>query len=360
LLGEGQRIGQAKAFRRAKTSLGIQSIREGFGPGGEWAWELPRSSEGKASSASEIGPQPPRAEQRVPADWVEGIARLQYNRPPCDVPPHRWRQIVDDCNAFLNSPQAERAAQLGWRTMELFGCKPSYPLCQNVAIEYRWANDQYDRLAALANDLIRRQVSVIVANTPANLVSKASTDTIPIVFTTGGDPVQLGLVASLNRPGGNVTGVTQLTGEVASKRLELLHELIPSATVIALLTNPTDTAFAETVSRETETASRKLGVQLLVLQASSERDLDGVFAKLIELRAGGLVVSPGAFFSGHTEQLAALAMRHSVPVIFEFRKFVEAGGLASYGGSSKQSYRLAGGYVARILKGEKPADLPVQ
>jgi hypothetical protein len=128
LLGERQRITQAKLFRRAKDALGIRSVREGFGAGGRWAWELPRSSKGNAPSSSQIGPQPPRAEQRVQADWVEGVAHLQYHRPPSDVPPHRWRQFVDDCNAFLNSPQAERAAQLGWRTIELFGCKPIYPL----------------------------------------------------------------------------------------------------------------------------------------------------------------------------------------------------------------------------------------
>jgi putative ABC transport system substrate-binding protein len=231
---------------------------------------------------------------------------------------------------------------------------------RNVAIEYRWANDQYDRLAALADDLIRRQVSVIAANTPANLVVKASTSTIPIVFTTGGDPVQLGLVASLNRPGGNVTGFTQLTGEVAPKRLELLHELVPAVSTMGLLVNPADPAFSVPISRETDAAAHKLGLQLHVLQASTERDFDRVFANLIQLRAGGLVISTGTFFNNHSERLAALALRHLVPAMFQYRRFVAAGGLASYGGSIIESYRLAGAYTGRILKGDKPADLPVQ
>jgi putative ABC transport system substrate-binding protein len=231
---------------------------------------------------------------------------------------------------------------------------------RNVAIEYRWANDQYDRLAALADDLVRRQVSVIAANTPANLVVKASTSTIPIVFTTGGDPVQLGLVASLNRPGGNVTGFTQLTGEVAPKRLELLHELVPAVSTMGLLVNPADPAFSVPISRETDAAAHKLGLQLHVLQASTERDFDRVFANLIQLRAGGLVISTGTFFNNHSERLAALALRHLVPAMFQYRRFVAAGGLASYGGSIIESYRLAGAYTGRILKGDKPADLPVQ
>jgi putative ABC transport system substrate-binding protein len=231
---------------------------------------------------------------------------------------------------------------------------------QNLAIEYRWANDQFDRLAALADDLVRRRVSVIVANSPANLVAKAATSTIPIVFTTGGDPVKLGLVASLDHPGGNVTGITQLTGEVAQKRLELLHEVIPGATAFALLVNPTDSAFVEPVSRETEAAARKLGLQLHILQASNEGDLDTVFGKLMQLRAGGLVISPGVFFNNHADKLAALAIRHAVPAIFSFRHFVADGGLMSYGGSVTDSYHLAGAYAGRILKGERPADLPVQ
>ena len=174
---------------------------------------------------------------------------------------------------------------------------------QNMAIEYRWANDQYDRLAALADDLVRQRVSIIVANTPANLVAKAATSTIPIVFTTGGDPVKLGLVASLNRPGGNVTGVTQLAAEVAPKRLEFLHELIPGATSFALLVNPSSPAFTEAGSREMESAARRLGLQLHVLQASDEREFDGIFTDLAKLRADGLVISVDPFFARHAEQL---------------------------------------------------------
>ena len=231
---------------------------------------------------------------------------------------------------------------------------------QNMAIEYRWANGQYDRLAALADDLVRQRVSIIVANTPANLVAKAATSTIPIVFTTGGDPVKLGLVASLNRPGGNVTGVTQLAAEVAPKRLEFLHELIPGATSFALLVNPTDPDFTEPALREMESTAHKLGLQLHVLRASDEREFDEVFENVSKLGAAGLVINPGAFFASHAEQLATQALRHSVPAIFWRRQFVAAGGLAGYGGNTEESYRLAGIYAGRILKGQRPADLPVQ
>jgi len=231
---------------------------------------------------------------------------------------------------------------------------------QNVAIEYRWANDQYDRLAALADDLVGRQVSVIVANTPANIVAKAATTTIPIVFATAGDPVQLGLVASLNRPGGNVTGVSELNVEVAPKRLELLHELVPSASVIALLVDPANTAHAEATRVKVLSAARTLGLELHVLNASAEGDLEGVFANLIQLRAGGLVIGPDPFFTSHSKQLAALALRHAVPVVYESRKFAAAGGLASYGADVTDTFRSVGIYTGRILKGAKPADLPVE
>ena len=231
---------------------------------------------------------------------------------------------------------------------------------QNLTIEYRWANGQYDRLAALAGDLVRHRVSVIAAtSTPANLVAKAATTTIPIVFTTGGDPVGLGLVASLSRPGGNVTGVTQMTGEVAPKRVELAHELVPTATVLGLLINPTN-PLTETVKRDSQAAALKLGLQLVVLHASTEAELDDAFTTFRQTRAGALVIGTDAFFNNHLEQLAALAIRNSVLAIYEYRQFVAAGGLASYGGSIIESYRGAGVYVGRILKGEKTADLPVQ
>src|SRR5262249_33847149 len=232
---------------------------------------------------------------------------------------------------------------------------------QNVAIEYRWAEDQNDRLPAMVDDLVHRQVAVIASTgTPAALAAKAATAAIPIVFETSADPVQLGLVASLRRPGGNVTGVTQLNVEVAPKRLELLHELLPTVRVMALLANPANGALAEAQSRAVLLAARSLGLEVHVLNASTEGDLDGVFAKLIQLRAGGLVISGGPLFTGHSEKLAELAARHVVPAVSPWRGFAEAGGLLSYGSDFTDAYRLAGIYTGRILKGDKPADLPVQ
>jgi putative ABC transport system substrate-binding protein len=232
---------------------------------------------------------------------------------------------------------------------------------QNVAIEYRWAEGENDRLPAMADDLVHRQVAVIAATSaPAALAAKAATTTIPIVFETGGDPVKLGLVPSLNHPGGNVTGVTQTNVETVPKRLQLLHELVPTARVMALLVNPTDPALAETNTKDVQGAARALGLEFHVLTASTERDLDGVFAKLIQLRAGGLVIGSGAFFTSRSEQLGALTVGHAVPAIHDKREFAVAGGLMSYGGNIADSYRLAGVYTGRVLKGDKPADLPVQ
>jgi putative ABC transport system substrate-binding protein len=231
---------------------------------------------------------------------------------------------------------------------------------RNVAIEFRWADFQYERLPAMADDLTHRQVSVIAAaTTPAALVAKAATATIPIVFTTIADPVQIGLVASLSRPGGNVTGVTSLNVEIGPKLLELLHEVVPTATVIALLINPTNPN-AETQSRDLHAAARSLGLQLHVLNASTERDFESVFATLVQLRAGGIVIGLDVFFASRSDHLAALTLSHAVPAIFQPREFAAAGGLMSYGGSLPDTYRQAGIYVGRILKGEKPADLPVQ
>jgi len=232
---------------------------------------------------------------------------------------------------------------------------------RNVAIEYRWAEEQSDRLPALVADLVHRQVAVIAAtSTPAALAAKAATKTIPIVFTTASDPVQLGLVASLNQPGGNVTGVTQTNTEITPKRLQILHELAPTASVIALLVNPANPALSATNIKELQAAARALGLELHVLNASTERDFDGAFAKLIELRAGGLVIAGDPFFTTRIEQLAALTVRHAVPANYHNRDFAMAGGLLSYGTDYRETYRLAGNYTGRVLKGDKPADLPVQ
>jgi putative tryptophan/tyrosine transport system substrate-binding protein len=232
---------------------------------------------------------------------------------------------------------------------------------QNVTIESRFAGNQYERLPALAADLAHRQLSVIVApTTPAALAAKAATSTIPIVFATAGDPVRLGLVASLRRPGGNVTGITILGVELAPKRLELLHELLPTASIVALLVNPDSPDLAETQSGSVRSAAHNLGRELHVLNASTEREFDAVFARLLQLRAGGLVIAADPFFTTRQEQLAALAVRHAVPAIYQTREFAAAGGLMSYGGDIQDAYRLTGVYAARILKGEKPGELPVQ
>jgi putative ABC transport system substrate-binding protein len=237
-----------------------------------------------------------------------------------------------------------------------------YVAGRNVAIEYRWAEGQNDRLPALAADLVRRQVAVIAvpASTPGVLAAKAATTTIPIVFYIGLDPVELGLVASLAHPGGNITGVTGWNVMVGPKRLELLHEVIPSATSIALLVNPASPDLAKADSRDQQTAARSLGLQLHVLDASNERDFDTVFATLVQLRAGGLVIGTDSLFNTQKEQLAALTVRHGVPTIHQYREFVMAGGLMAYGSPTADLSRQVGVYTARILKGEKPADLPVQ
>jgi putative ABC transport system substrate-binding protein len=233
---------------------------------------------------------------------------------------------------------------------------------RNVAIEYRWAEGRYDRLPALAADLVQRPVAMIATpgSTPAALAAKAATTSIPIVFQIGADPVEVGLVASLSRPGGNVTGVTSLNVEVASKRVELLHELLPSATMIALLVNPANPAVADSLSRETEAAARFFGLQLHILHASTERDLENALASLIQLQAGALVVGTDQFLSSRSGKIGALALRYRVPAIYQYREFTAAGGLMSYGGNSAELYRLTGIYSGRILKGENPADLPVQ
>jgi putative ABC transport system substrate-binding protein len=232
---------------------------------------------------------------------------------------------------------------------------------QNVAIEYRWAEGHYDRLPALASDLVRRQVTVIAApgSVAAALAAKAATAAIPIVFSSGADPVGAGLVASLNRPGGNLTGITTLNVEVGQKRLQLLHELVPTATVIALLVNPTNPN-AVILSADAQAAARTMGIELHVLYASTEHDFEAVFANLAQLRARGLVVGADPFLGSQLEQLAALTLRHAVPTIYPAREFAAVGGLMSYSGDLADAYRQVGIYTGRILKGEKPSDLPVQ
>jgi putative tryptophan/tyrosine transport system substrate-binding protein len=232
---------------------------------------------------------------------------------------------------------------------------------RNVAIEYRWANDQYDRLPGLAADLVGRKVSVIAATggIPEAQAAKAATSEIPIVFQTGVNPVVSGLVPSLARPGGNITGVTQMSVELMPKLLELLHELVPAATVMALLVNPT-TPGAEFLSRASQAGASSLGLELYIVHASAEQDFDEVFEVLSKRRVGGLVIGSDVFFSSRSERLATLALRHALPSIYTFRTFAAAGGLMSYGGSIADAMRLVGVYAGRILKGDKPADLPVQ
>jgi putative ABC transport system substrate-binding protein len=232
---------------------------------------------------------------------------------------------------------------------------------QNVAVEYRWAEGRNDRLPELTADLVRRQVAVIVApTTPSVLVAKAATTTIPIVFFTAGDPVDLGLVSTLSRPDSNLTGATTLTLEVGPKWLQLLHEMVPQATSLALLINPTSPNLAEAQSRALEAAARSRGLQLRVLQASTDQDFDIAFASVTQLGASGLVISSDSFFFSRSAQLARLGIRYAVPTIFGFREFVAAGGLMSYGGSLTESFRWVGVYTGRILKGEPLTNLPVQ
>ena len=231
---------------------------------------------------------------------------------------------------------------------------------QNVAIEYRWAEQQINRLPALAADLVQRHVTVIAAvTTPAVIAAQAATTTIPIVYEGGSDPVRLGLVTNLNRPGGNVTGVTSLIVEVAPKRLELLHELLPTAKAMALLINPDDRALAQAQAREVLSAARSRGLELHVLNVRSEGDFDAVFADVKRLRVSGLVIGPGSLIDRGINKLAALTVRHAVPAIYQFRDFPAAGGLMSYGSDILDSYRLAGVYTGRVLNGENPAELPV-
>jgi putative tryptophan/tyrosine transport system substrate-binding protein len=239
--------------------------------------------------------------------------------------------------------------------------EPGYIEGRSVTIQYRWAEGHYDRLPQLAADLVRQKLAVIAATTTtAVLAAKAATATIPIVFEMASDPVKLGLVASLNRPGGNLTGVTNLGIEVGPKRSELLREIIPTAMTFALLINPSNPTLAEPTTRDVGAAARTLGVQLHVASATTDNEIDDAFARLAEQRVDGLVIGSDPFFSSRSERLASLALRYALPAVYQRREFAVAGGLMSYGADTSDAYRLAGIYTGRVLKGEKPADLPVQ
>jgi putative ABC transport system substrate-binding protein len=238
----------------------------------------------------------------------------------------------------------------------------SYVEGQNVGITYRWAEGHVDRLPALAAELVQSQVNVLAAlgSTPAALAAKAATTTIPTVFYIGTDPVKIGLVASLSRPGGNITGVTTLNVQIAAKRLELVHELLPKATVVAALVNPANPIVAETSERDVLAATRALGMKLHILRASTEGEIDAAFATLGQLKANALLIDADALFQSYSRELATLTTQYAIPAVHAGRDFVVAGGLMSYGNSPAESYRQAGIYAGRLLKGEKPGDLPVQ
>jgi putative ABC transport system substrate-binding protein len=272
----------------------------------------------------------------------------------------RAQQIALPAVGFLGSDSPELYADRlrGFRR----GLKDAgYIESENVVIEYRWANGDNNRLAALAAELIGLRVNVLVSGTtPAALALKAATTSIPIVFFIAGDPVALGLVESLNRPGANITGTTALTLEAGKKWLQLLQETVPSATEFAVLINPTSPNLADAQTKDLQAAARNLNLRIHLLNASTEHEFETVFAKITELHVGGLVITADSFFYAHIEKLAALAAQNKVPAIFGFREFPAAGGMMSYGADLADQHRTIGGYVGRILKGEKPGDLPVQ
>jgi putative tryptophan/tyrosine transport system substrate-binding protein len=287
----------------------------------------------------------------------------------------RRRELVTLCGAAAAWPLVARAQQpampvigflssgsIGGFARQVTGFRlglqeSGYVEGHNVAIEFRWAEGQYDRLPGLASDLVRRHVAVIVATggSVSATAAKATTGTIPIVFTSGGDPVRMGLVASINRPGGNITGVSLFTSVLAAKRLEILHELVPKAMVIAMLVNPTNPG-TESDTREVQAAARAAGLQVIVLSASNESEIEGAFVTLSQHRVGA---SDQLFDNNERNQVVALAARHAIPAIYDWRDVAAAGGLVSYGTNLAEGYRLAGIYTGRILKGDKPADLPV-
>ena len=266
---------------------------------------------------------------------------------------------------FLNSYSSSDAFAQRFLAAFHQGLKQAgYVEGQNVTVEYRWAGNEYERLRALAVELVRRRVNVIATGSSSVgvLAAKTATTTIPIVFLMGGDPVRLGLVASLNRSDGNLTGVTTLNTELTPKRVEVLRELVPTTTIMAVLVNPTNNPVnVEVELRQAQAAANTLGLKTIhILQANTEPDLDGIFSTLIQQRVGGLVITADTLFSRKSAELAAFASRHAMPTISPYREFVTAGGLMSYGGSVTELYRLVGIYTGRVLNGEKPADLPVQ
>ena len=270
------------------------------------------------------------------------IGRLHLNSDPFEGPPRSYRTTSTPLEAAFLAGLAEAGYIEG----------------KTVAIENRWADFHADRLPALAADLVSRRVAVLVAGGATALVAKAATSEIPIVFVEQDDPVAIGLVASLGRPGGNITGVTTFAVNLDAKRLEVLHELVPEARVIAQLVNP-DHPTAEPQAREAQKAARSFGVQLEVLGARSEQEIDAAFAKLTHLRAGGLLVSSDLFLDYQREKIVGLALRYAVPTVFELRHLVDAGGLMSYGPDLVETFREMGVYTGKILRGAKPADLPV-
>jgi putative ABC transport system substrate-binding protein len=258
---------------------------------------------------------------------------------------------------FMNSGTAEGGKELR-AAFSKGASEAGFIEGQNVTIEYHWGEGREDRLAELAADLVRRRVSVIAATgTPAALAAKAATTTIPIVFETAGDPIKLGLIASLSRPAGNVTGVSQLSSELVSKRLGLLHDLMPTATTVGFFVNPLDPR-TESQTKDTEEAARALGLKIHVLDASTEAEIISAFATIAELRPGALLVGTGELFRRRPELIPSLAAKQGIPAIYQYREYAVAGGLISYGTSITDAYRLAGVYAGRVLKGEKPADLP--
>jgi putative ABC transport system substrate-binding protein len=275
------------------------------------------------------------------------------------LPGHSQQAAPVPVIGFMNGASAELSTEYLQHFRQGLA-EMGYVEGQNLAVEFRWANGRYDQLPAFAADLVHRQVSVIAAtSTPTGRPAKAATSTIPIVFVTGSDPVEQGLVTNLNRPDGNVTGVTTLAVELGQKRMELMREVIPAAKLIGVLINPTGPNL-ESVSRDLHTAAHIIKLPIHILHASTEADMERAFAELVRVRADALVIGTDTFFNSQSGRLATLAMRHRVPAIYQYREFVAAGGLMSYAGSITDAYQVAGLYVGRILKGEKPTDLPVQ